>query len=83
MDRGAWQSMVCRVTKSQTELKQLSMHAHSMINYCRKKASIMNEFWPLDTGLAKYRPININKGDLEEFDWKKNSTVADIKKKKN
>lgn len=42
----------------------------------------MTEIWPLDTGLAKYRPININKGDLEEFDWKKNSTVADIKKKK-
>ena len=30
MDRGAWQSMVRRVTKSQTELKQLSMHTHSM-----------------------------------------------------
>ena len=42
----------------------------------------MTEIWPLDTGLAKYRPININKGDLEEFNWKKNSTVADIKKKR-
>ena len=26
MDRGAWQAMVYRVTKSQTQLKQLSMH---------------------------------------------------------
>lgn len=41
----------------------------------------MTEIWPLDTGLAKYRHTSINKGDLEEFDWKKNSTVDDIKKK--
>ena len=27
MDRGAWWAMVCRVTKSQTQLKRLSMHA--------------------------------------------------------
>ena len=27
MGRGAWQATVHRVTKSQTELKQLSMHA--------------------------------------------------------
>ena len=26
IDRGAWQAMVYRVTKSQTQLKQLSMH---------------------------------------------------------
>ena len=41
----------------------------------------MTEIWPLDTGLAKYRHTNINKGDLEQFDWQKNSTVGDIKKK--
>ena len=28
MDRGAWQATVHRVTKSQTGLKRLSMHAH-------------------------------------------------------
>ena len=28
MDRGAWQSMVYRVTKSWTRLKQLSTHTH-------------------------------------------------------
>ena len=28
MDRGAWRATVHRVTKSQTQLKQLSMHAH-------------------------------------------------------
>ena len=28
MDRGAWWAMVHRVTKSQTKLKQLSMHTH-------------------------------------------------------
>ena len=27
LDRGAWQAMVHRVTKSWTELKQLSLHA--------------------------------------------------------
>ena len=28
MDRGAWQATVCRVSKSQTQLKLLSMHGH-------------------------------------------------------
>ena len=28
MDRGAWQATLCRVTKSQTRLKQFSMHTH-------------------------------------------------------
>ena len=28
MDRGDWQSTVCRVTKSRTRLKLLCMHAH-------------------------------------------------------
>ena len=28
MDRGAWQAAVNRVAQSQTQLKQLSMHAH-------------------------------------------------------
>ena len=27
-DRGAWQAIVIRVTKSQTQLNQFSMHAH-------------------------------------------------------
>ena len=30
--RGAWQTTVQRVTKSQTRLKQLSMHAHNNSN---------------------------------------------------
>ena len=29
MDRGAWQNMVHRVSKSRTQLKQLSMHTHT------------------------------------------------------
>ena len=28
MDRGTWQAMVLRATKSQAQLNQLSMHAH-------------------------------------------------------
>ena len=31
MYRGAWQAIVRRVAKSQTQLKQLSMHAHKFI----------------------------------------------------
>ena len=29
MDRGVWRATICRVAKSQTRLKQLSMHAHT------------------------------------------------------
>ena len=32
MDRGAWQATVHRITKSQTQLKQLSMHAPLNVN---------------------------------------------------
>ena len=31
MDRGAWRAAAHRVTKSQTRLKQLSMHACSLV----------------------------------------------------
>ena len=31
MDRGAWQARVHGVTKSQTQLKQFSMHTHFLI----------------------------------------------------
>ena len=31
MDRGAWWAIVHRVTKSQTQLKQLSIHAHKTV----------------------------------------------------
>ena len=33
MDRGAWQAVVHRVTKSQTQLKQLSMHTYIQLNH--------------------------------------------------
>ena len=33
MDRGAWQAIVHRVTKSQTQLKQLSMHTYIQLNH--------------------------------------------------
>ena len=31
MDRGAWRATVHRVAKSQTRLKQLSVHAHMVV----------------------------------------------------
>ena len=31
MDKGAWQVTVHRITKSQTRLKQLSMHTHTSL----------------------------------------------------
>ena len=32
MDKGAWRAAVHRVTKSQTQLKQLGMHTHTSFN---------------------------------------------------
>ena len=32
MDRGAWQATTCRVAKSWTQLKQLSMHVCKLIS---------------------------------------------------
>ena len=32
MDRGAWRATVCRVTKSQTRLKRLSMRARTQLH---------------------------------------------------
>ena len=34
MDRGAWQAIVHRVTKSQTQLKRLSTYASTLDPYC-------------------------------------------------
>ena len=31
VDKGAWQATVHRVTKSQTQLKQLSTHTHTLL----------------------------------------------------
>ena len=31
MDRGAWQATIHRVTQSRTQVKRLSMHAHTLI----------------------------------------------------
>ena len=36
MDRGAWWAMVYRVSKSQTLLKQLSTHAHVLLQTLRQ-----------------------------------------------
>ena len=33
MDRGAWRATVCRVAKSQTRLKQLSMHTRKLTGH--------------------------------------------------
>ena len=38
MDRGAWWATVHRVTKSRTQLKQLSMHTH---NFYRKSCDLL------------------------------------------
>ena len=35
MDRGVWWVTVCGVAKSQIQLKQLSMHTHTPINFCK------------------------------------------------
>ena len=37
VDRGAWQATVHRVTKSWTQLKQMSMHAHMGPMECKAK----------------------------------------------
>ena len=45
MDRGAWRATVCGVTKSQMQLKRLSMHAEELLTY--------SWYWPLsDIGFA-------------------------------
>ena len=47
MDRGAWQATVHRVTKSQTQLKQLGTHAHTGVlykNFAKKKRTVKTLF---------------------------------------
>ena len=45
MDRGAWWATVRRVTKSQTRLKQLNMHAHVFILGVLMTCSHMLSVW--------------------------------------
>ena len=60
MDWGAWQTMVHRVTKSQTRLKRFSIHAHWVI----KPPSIA--FWSFQQSFPKFLKYYQN--------WKGNST---------
>ena len=41
MDRGAWQAIVHRVAKSQTQLKQLGMHAEDTLKLYQKITQVM------------------------------------------
>ena len=41
MDRGAWWAPVHRVSKSQTQLKQLSAHTHTHIHICHQSVNAM------------------------------------------
>ena len=43
MDRGAWRATVHRVTKSQTRLKQLSMHTSKLFNGASLVAQTVTE----------------------------------------
>ena len=58
MDRGAWRATVHRVAKSQTRLKQLSVHAHMVVLVLMWGTSIL--FTRVATTI--YIPINIHKG---------------------
>ena len=56
MDRGAWQAIVHRVTKIQTQLQQLSMHAHT-IRHCiiRMLYSYKNSQFCYQSHFTKYK----------------------------
>ena len=41
MDRGAWRAIVHRVAKSQTQLKQLGMHAEDTLKLYQKITQVM------------------------------------------
>ena len=43
MDRGAWRALVHGAAKSQTQLKQLSMHEHACF-LCGKKLSLWENY---------------------------------------
>ena len=46
VDRGAWQTTVHRVSKSQVQLKQLSIHSREM------SGMSMAQAWPLGTSVS-------------------------------
>ena len=50
MDRGAWQAIVLGVAKSQTWLKQLSMHTHSI---CYR--------WSSELGMGNFKKVMLGK----------------------
>ena len=57
MDRGAWQATVHRVTKSQTQLKQLSIYAHTQYGYLKASAGLFL-MWMVDFQSVNFRYIN-------------------------
>ena len=59
MDRGAWRAKVCGVTKSQTQLKWLSTHAHL---FCQEACRIL----VLQPGIKSVPPI-LGAGSLNHW----------------
>ena len=45
MDKGAWQATVHKVPKSQTQLKQLSMHAYIVDNVVLALVNLVTAKW--------------------------------------
>ena len=52
MDRGAWWTTVPRVAKSQTKLKQLSMHTCSLLNVALRGLSLVKNIFAVNRKLS-------------------------------
>ena len=55
MDRGAWRATLHRVAKSQTRLKQLSMHAHTPLSELLFNSMVTAPYFSIQFYLIMYR----------------------------
>ena len=67
MDKGAWQAIVHRVEKSQTQLKGLSMHAHTHICTMGYYSAIQkNEIMSFETTWIDLEIITLSEGSQKD-----------------
>ena len=73
MNRGAWWATVCRVAKSQTQLKQPSAHARGNTGYVKKSLLIILPRILLSYPQAKEETLNLLDGYdgqfMCQFNW--------------
>ena len=76
MDRGAWRATVHRVSRSQTRLKQLSMHAYKLLE-SSKRVEVRKNHWEAHTLRANSQGKRSYSESAEPTNWVEEEVILE------